>query len=60
MAPPSEPSADFVDADDFAAQVDQRAAAVAAENHGVVADPAHDLAHVLAVQAELPFHRPWA
>ena len=44
--------ADFVDADDFAVEVDQRAAAVAAEDHGIVADPAHEAAHAFAVQLE--------
>ena len=49
--------ADLVDADDLTRQINQRTAAVAAEDHGVVPDPADDPAHVLAVQAERSLHR---
>ncbi len=48
----AEAEADFVDADDLAFEVDERAARVAGINVGVVADPADERADVFAVEGE--------
>ena len=45
--------ADFVDADDFAPEIDEGPAGVAAVNRGVMRNPADQRADVLAVQAQL-------
>ncbi len=42
--------ADFVDADELAREIDERPARVARIDRGVVPDPAHDRAHILAVE----------
>jgi hypothetical protein len=49
---PGQPDADLVDADDLAVEVHQRTAGVAGKDRGVVGQPAHDRADVLAVQHE--------
>ena len=51
---PAEAKLDFVDADDLAAQVDQRTAGVAGVNGRIMGDPADQRAHVLAVQLKTP------
>ena len=50
----AEAVADFVDADDLAAQVHQRAAGIPAVDGGVVPDPTNQRADVFAVQPEAP------
>src|SRR5213076_2612682 len=48
----AEAEADFVDADDVTAHVDERAARIAPVNRRVMADPADERADVLAVEPE--------
>src|SRR5438045_9399047 len=43
---------DFVDPNDFSAQVDERPAGIAAVNRGIVSDPPNQRADVLSVQLE--------
>ena len=43
--------ADFVDANDLAVQIHQRAARIAAINRGIMADPTDQRADVFAIQS---------
>ena len=54
----AEAVADFVDADDLAAQVYQRAPGIPAVYGGIVPDPADQRADILAVQLEAPGRPP--
>ena len=46
----AQPEADFVDADELAREIHERAAGIARIDRGVVPDPPHDRADVLAVE----------